>query len=154
MFRRSSLLILGAALIAGSTGCRSTCNSNSNSGCNTGHGWFSSNSRNAGAPCQLTSNGRMMEGCFDPISGQPIPCPPAGSGVIIQPGGAFPSPGAAPARPDELPFPGPSDMIRPPGVPFAPPYAAPGTGTGSGTGNEALGMTPKNGTPVKNTPNK
>ena len=144
MFRRSSALILGAALLAASTGCRSTCNSNS--GCSSGHGWFTSNSR-TGAPCQLTSNGKLMDGCFDPISGQPVPCPPPGSGGVI-PGGTFPPPMTTPTRPDELPYPSPSDMIRPPGVPFAPPFPAPGSG------NEGAGLTPKSGTTAKGGPNK
>lgn len=146
MFRRSSVLILGAVLLASSSGCRSTCNNNSGSG--SGHGWFTANSRNSGAPCHLTSNNNnMMEGCFDPITGRPVPCPPPGTGVVI-PGGTYQPPLTTPTRPDELPFPSPSDMIRPPGVPFAPPYPAPGTGT------EGAGMTPKGGTTVKGTPNK
>lgn len=131
MFRRLSSLFILAALLALSTGCRSTCNGS--------RGWFSSNS-NSQAPCHLTGNSNGMEGCFDPVSGRPIPCPPMDSSVVI-PGGT-PSPGFAP-RSDELPYPAPSDMIPRPGVPYAPPAPAPG-GMGAST-------TPKTGTTVKGT---
>lgn len=137
MLRRSSPVILGIALLAAAGGCRSSCSGRP--------GWFTSNTR-PDPPCHLTSNGKVMEGCFDPVTGRPVPCPPVGSGVVI-PGGTYP-PGIAP-RPDELPYPSPSDMIRPPGVPFAPPAPAPGIG------GEGAGVTPKGGTtPVKGAPNK
>jgi hypothetical protein len=113
MYRRVLPLLLGALLLTASAGCRSSCG--------TRPGWFTSNSRND-APCHLTGN--VTEGCFDPVTGRPVPCPPAGSGIVI-PGGTA-APGMAP-RPDELPYPSPGDLIRPPGVPFAPPAAAPGT---------------------------
>src|SRR5262245_16137803 len=102
MFRRSTTLILGVALAVTVTGCRSSCN-------NGGHGWFSSNSRGS-PPGHLTSNGKAMEGCFDPATGQPVPCPPMDAGTVIPggavlPGGSFPTiPGTTP-RPDELPYP-------------------------------------------------
>jgi len=132
MFRRVTALFLGAALLSASSGCRSSCCSRP--------GWFTSNTH-GDAPCHLTGN--ATEGCFDPVTGRPIPCPPSDSTILI-PGGTAP-PGVAP-RPDELPYPSPGDMIRPPGVPFAPPQPAPGS--------SGLGMTPKggnaaNGTTVK-----
>jgi hypothetical protein len=130
MFRRATAVFLGTSLLAVSAGCRLPC-------CN-GPGWFSSNSQ--GAPCHLTSG--ATGGCFDPISGRPIPCPPGDSTILI-PGGTAP-PGVAP-RPDELPFPSPGDMIRPPGVPFAPPTPAPGMGTST---------TPKDDNKVKGTTTK
>jgi hypothetical protein len=133
MFRRTSALIIGAALLTNMTGCRTSCGN--------GHGWFTSNSR-SNQPCQLTSNGKLMEGCFDPVTGRPIPCPPADSTILI-PGGTTP-PGLSP-RPDELPYPSPGDMIPRQGVPFAPPAAAPG---GMGAAN------PKTDTQVKGTPAK
>lgn len=132
MYRRlTTLAILGASL-ALSTGCRSACNGS--------RGLFSSHARSE-TPCQLTSGTRNMEGCFDAISGQPIPCPPMGTSVIP---GVTPVPAPVPTttpRPDELPYPSPSDMIPRPGVPFAPPSPAPGTGD--------AGHAPKTGVPVK-----
>ena len=132
MFRRAtSLLLLGTALGALGTGCRSSCGS--------GHSWFTSNVRSE-PPCQLTSNGKLMEGCFDPVTGRPIPCPPTDSTILI-PGGTVP-PGPAP-RPDELPYPAPGDMIPRQGVPYAPPSSAPGM--------EGAAVPPKGGTVVKGT---
>ena len=69
----------------------------------------------------------MTGGCYDAITGQPVPCPPPASGL---PGG-WEAPPAGGARPDELPFPAPSNLIPNPGVPsvpYAPPSAAPGFG--------------------------
>jgi hypothetical protein len=80
-----------------------------------------------------------MEGCYDAITGQPVPCPPATGGI---PGGAYPLPPTGGTLPNELPFPSPGDMIPRPGVPFAPPSAAPGDG---------LGVNAKNATTVKGT---
>jgi hypothetical protein len=143
MYRRTSALVFGAALLAASGGCRFNCGER--------QGWFTSNSR-GGPPCHLTSNGNATEGCFDPVTGRPVPCPPVGSTTVIPggsviPGGTYPTvPGVAP-RPDELPYPSPSDMIRPPGVPYAPPYPAP-------PGGEGASAAPKGTTPVKGTANK
>jgi len=131
MFRSISTVLLGTALLTASVGCRTSCGN--------GHGWFTSHSRGE-PPCQLTSNGKLMEGCFDPITGRPIPCPPADSTILI-PGGTS-QPGIAP-RPDELPYPSPGDMIPRPGVPYAPPAPAPGM--------EGAATTPKNGTVLKGT---
>lgn len=116
MLLRMSVVSLVTALLVVTAGCRTHGNNNQSPG------WFAS--RNAGAPCHLTSNPGTS--CFDAITGMPIPCPPQ-SGTTVIPGGSYPiTPGA---RPDELPFPGPSDMIPRPGVPLAPPSAAPGDGS-------------------------
>lgn len=131
MFRRATTLFLGITLLSAATGCRTSCGN--------GHGWFTSNSRGE-PPCQLTSNGKLMEGCFDPITGRPVPCPPADSAILI-PGGTV-QPGLAP-RPDELPYPSPGDMIPRQGVPYAPPVPAPGMG--------AAGPSAKAGITVKGT---
>ena len=68
MFRRTSALLIGAAILTTVTGCRTSCGS--------GHGWFTSNSRGE-PPCQLTGNAKMMEGCFDPAH-RPADSLPAG----------------------------------------------------------------------------
>lgn len=128
---RSSAIVLSAALLAVSAGCRAPCGS--------GTGCFTSNSRDPSG--HLMSNGKIMEGCFDPVTGRPIPCQPD-TGTILIPGGTA-QPGMAP-RPDELPYPSPGEMIPRPNVPYAPPFPAPGTG------NEGAALTPKNGTTVKN----
>jgi hypothetical protein len=128
MVRRLSTLSLGAILML-AAGCR---------WCHNQPGCLTSGSP-GGAPCQLTGTMRPGESCYDAITGMPIPCPPQAPTMVI-PGGGYPyDPGLAPGvpgtRPDELPFPGPSDMIPRQGVPFAPPSAAPGDGTvGSKTG--------------------
>jgi hypothetical protein len=125
MSRRYSTLLLGSTLLF-LAGCRSTCWDR--------HSWFSSNGRSE-APCRLTSSGQLQEGCYDPVTGQPVPCPPATS---VIPGGVTP-------RPDELPFPGPADMIPPTGVPSAPPGPAPAPygGIGAGSKGEPAGKTAK-----------
>jgi hypothetical protein len=132
MVRRSSALVLGAALLVSAAGCR-TCGD---------RGWFSSHAAPPGGPpCALAGSGAQpLEGCYDAITGQPVPCPPA-TGVI--PGGSYPlpAPGGA-GLPNELPFPSPSDMIPRPGVPFAPPMPAPGEGASAN---------PKGATAVKGT---
>ena len=120
MSRRTSALILGAALLA--AGCRSTCGDRP--------GCFTANTR-ADAPCRLTGSGPPGEGCYDAITGQPVPCPP----TMLVPGGTIPGgaiPGGPAPRADELPFPGPADMIPAPGVPSAPPSVAPPPGLGAG----------------------
>jgi hypothetical protein len=127
MVRRSSAVVLGVALLLSAAGCR-LCDRT---------GWFSSNTNQA-APCQLTGSGRPMEGCFDAITGQPVPCPPS---ATVVPGGAYPAPtGVIPnGRPDELPMP---DLIPPAGVPMpAQPSPAPPVPT--------VGPAAKGGTPVK-----
>lgn len=129
MSRRVSALVLTATLLAAAAGCRSSCG--------TRPGWFTAHSR-GGPPCHLTGGGAVTEGCFDPVTGQPVPCPPAASTILL-PGGTA-QPGVAPG-PDELPFPSPGDMIRPPGVPYAPPTPAPGM--------QGAGVTPKGSTTSK-----
>lgn len=134
MSRLLFTLFLGLLLTTAS-GCRNTCGNQQSKS--------ASNTRPDMQPYALTSGGpRMMEGCYDAITGRPVPCPPS---TMVLPGNPYqgPPPGiAAPSRPDELPFPAPSDMIPRPGVPYAPPMPAPGT--------EGASLTPKAGTtPVK-----
>ena len=127
MLRHPSALIFGTALLVSAAGCRNC----------DGTGWFSSHTR-SGAPCTLVGSGKPLEGCYDAITGQPVPCPPP-TGVI--PGGGYPlPPPAGSTLPNELPFPSPGDMIPRPGVPFAPPMPAPGEGA---SGNPKSGVTVK-----------
>jgi hypothetical protein len=138
MSRFPCALLLGAALLTAAAGCRTNCGSS----CNDRHSWFTSNSR-SNVPCQLVGNGKLLDGCYDPISGQPVPCPPP---TTVIPGGSYPGgsyPGVLP-RADELPFPGPADMIPAPGVPSAPPQPAPAPFGGASAN-------PKNATAVKGT---
>ncbi len=129
---RPSLVALGIVFLASAIGCRNLCGD---------RGSLTSHNRSA-APCQLVGSGKpMAEGCYDAITGQPVPCPP--SSTVI-PGGSYPLPSAGipgSTRPDELPFPAPSDMIPRPGVPYAPPSPAPGEGASLG---------PKGAIPVRN----
>ncbi len=133
MLRRSLLIAVVAVVIASQAGCRSPGNDRR-------PGWFTSNTRHD-APCQTV--GRNT-GCFDAVTGQPVPCPPGSSSTLI-PDGAYPPigpiiPGGP--RPAELHKPAPTDMIRPPAIP----YPAPG---------DALLPHPTSpGTPVKIGPNK
>ena len=137
MFRRSCALTLGVALLALPAGCR-------HPAAKPGPGVSTSNPR-PDAPCQLTGNMRPSDACYDAITGRPVPCPPPGSGVVI-PGGGYPNPPTT-IRPDELPYPTPSEMIPRPDVPFAPPMPAPG--------GEGASANPKTGgQPVKTVPNK
>lgn len=138
MFRRLSILMFGAAILFLATGCRGLVNRTP--------GLVAAGVAGSGggaAPCQLTGNAMPREQCFDAITGMPIPCPPQGSTMVI-PGGAYPSnPGMTPTAPsNELPFPGPSDMIPRPSVPFAPPSVAPG---GDGLGTSKGGQSGKTG---------
>jgi hypothetical protein len=114
------ILSLGGCLSL-STGCRQ---------CGQGNGWFTSRTRHDQQPCQLVGSGKpLAEGCYDPVTGQPVPCPP-GPGMVV-PGG--PVPLSAPTLPNELP---PPEMIPRPGVPIpsAPPAPAPAPSDGL-TGN-------------------
>ena len=138
---RYSIAVLVGALSISATSCRSNCASR--------QALTSSNS-SSGVPYSLTSGGsRLVEGCYDPITGRPVPCPPTtmivpGPGGVI-PGGTFPPPNSGGTRPDELPFPSPSDNIPRPGVPYAPPMPAPSF--------EGSSLTPKGSTtPVKANP--
>ncbi|HEV3383276.1 MAG TPA: hypothetical protein VG097_00605 [Gemmata sp.] len=85
----------------------------------------------------------MAEGCYDAVTGTPVPCPPAGSTMVIP--GAYPS-GPMPqqmAPPNELPFPSPN--IPPTSIPSAVPSPAPGYGAS---------LNPAMTQPVKIVPNK
>ena len=92
MSRRPYTLFLGAALLVSAAGCRSSCGDR--------HSWFTSNTH-AGAPCQLVGSGKLLAGCSDPITGQPVPCGPP---TTLIPGGSYP--GVMPGD-NELPFPAP-----------------------------------------------
>ena len=132
MFRRS-LLIGSAVLLAAQMGCRSRCGDRR-------PGLFTSNKKQD-MPCQTV--GRNT-GCFDAMTGQPVPCPSGVPSTVI-PGGGYPGyPSIVPGgpRPDELHMPSPTDMIRPPAIP----YPAPG--------DAILPLPTSPGTPVKGGPNK
>jgi hypothetical protein len=138
MSRLLSVLLLGVALLMSAVGCRQNC-------CGSNSCPVSSNTH-YDAPCQLTGNGKMMDGCYDAITGRPVPCPPPSTMVL--PGGAYPTPTPTPmSPPNELPFPAPSDMIRPQGIPYAPPTPAPGSTQGAGANTKG------SGTPVKGSSN-
>ncbi|MCI0701006.1 MAG: hypothetical protein L0241_07980 [Planctomycetia bacterium] len=109
MFRRLSAIALAAGLFAAQLGCHSRCDR---------PGFFTSHSRDL--PCQLTGKNA---GCFDAVTGQPVPCPPGAPATVIPgepfPGGPFPG---GPIRPDELHMPAPTERIPPPAIPLpAPP---------------------------------
>lgn len=127
--------VLVGVLLVSANGCRSNCGSRqaaSPAPCSTV----------SGVPYTLTGGGgRVMEGCYDPITGRPVPCPPP---TTLIPGGTYPPPsGGGFPPPNELPYPSPS-TIPPQNVPFAPPTPAPGS--------EGASATPKGSTPVKATP--
>jgi hypothetical protein len=110
MCRRLFMVAIAAFLLSSAVGCRL---------CDRRPGWFTSNSRGS-APCNLT--GREST-CFDPATGQPVPCPNDVPGTIV-PRGANPYPPIYPGvtpRPDELHMPSPNDLIRPPATPFPAP---------------------------------
>jgi hypothetical protein len=133
MYRRSSILLIGA-ILAISSGCRcwdSSCRTTSNANCNQ--------------PYRLVGNAKpISEGCYDAVTGVPCPCPPPGSGMVI-PGGGYPA-GPMPqpmAPPNELPYPNPN--IPPTSIPSAVPFPAPGFGSS---------MNSNVTQPVKTSPNK
>lgn len=133
MSRYLSALLLGTLSLT-ATSCRSNCASR--------QGITTSNTR-SDVPCSLTSGAgnRMMEGCYDAITGQPVPCPPSS---MVLPSPTYQPPTSAGPRPDELPFPSLNDNIPRPNVPYAPPTPAPGS--------EGASLNPKGTTPVKATP--
>jgi hypothetical protein len=140
MYRLSSILTIGVVL-AVSAGCRQTCGE--------GHGWFTSNSNgnSANQPCRLVGSGKpLAEGCYDAVTGVPVPCPPQGS-TMVMPGGypVGPTPQQMQPPANELPFPTPTELIPQPGLPYAPPSPAPGLG---------MIVNPNTGQPVKITPIK
>lgn len=121
---RRFVVALSVAWVLSVVGCRNMCGER---GCLTSSGRLTS------APGRLLGGSRLpAEGCYDAITGEPVPCPPA---AAVVPGGSYPAPAglvpgsSSPPRPDELPFPSPGDMIPRPDVPFAPPRPAPGNGT-------------------------
>lgn len=133
MSSRASAAALAGFLIAMQTGCASRCGDRP--------GLFTSRTKDVN--CQTVG---QHGGCYDAVTGQPVPCPPAGAGTVI-PGGGNPYPipgGVLPGGtypPNELHMPGPSDMIRPPAVPIPAPGDAslpyptsPGVPVKSGTG--------------------
>ncbi|VTT99983.1 unnamed protein product [Gemmataceae bacterium] len=141
--RHLSALLVGVLSVS-ATSCR-------HNNCASRSGTLTSNQpqQRGEPPCMLTSGSgaRLSEGCYDAITGQPVPCPPSNSppGGMVLPAPTYPPPAGVAPRPDELPFPAPSDNIPRPGVPFAPPSAAPGI--------EGAALTPKAGaTPVRANP--
>jgi hypothetical protein len=139
--RHLSALLVGVLSVS-ATSCRNNCGTRS--------GILTSNQpqQRGEPPCMLTSGSgaRLGDGCYDAITGQPVPCPPSSPGAMMGlPAPTYPPPAGVAPRPDELPFPAPSDNIPRPGVPFAPPMPAPGL--------EGAALTPKAGaTPVRATP--
>jgi hypothetical protein len=129
--RPSAVLLLAALLTAGA-GCRHSCGDR----CADRPFGLTSHPRR-GADCQLVGSGGrgLTEGCFDAVTGQPVPCPP----VTGLPGGALPAPGGG-TLPNELPFPTPAETIPRPAVPFAPPSVAP-PGEGASRDKSPVGKT-------------
>jgi hypothetical protein len=114
MGRLHRLLLWGLVTAIVASGCR-LCQRD---GCDTRPGLFSSRLRST-PPAQLTSQQPLREGCYDAVTGQPIPCPPTVSPPL--PAGSTPAPPlAAPPSNEELPPPGASEHIQPPGVPSVP----------------------------------
>lgn len=118
MTRRLITLSLATALTTASAGCR-LCGD---------RGWFTS-TRRGDAPGILAGRSQPGEACCDPLSGLPVSGIPSGVGppttLIPGPAGLPTYPGT---RPDELPYPQPTDLIPRPGVPLAPPSPAPADG--------------------------
>jgi hypothetical protein len=137
MYRRSLILTIGVAL-AISAGCCQPCGSRT--------GWFTSNSNcnTSNQPYKLVGNTKPMgEGCYDAVTGVPVPCPPPGNAMVI-PGGGYPvgpmpQPMVQPSN--ELPYPNPNNLIPPSAIPTP----APGFGAS---------VNPNFGQPVKIVPNK
>ncbi len=111
MVRRASLVGLAAALLTTAAGCWSSCGER--------RGLFMCR-QPCEPPCQLVGRHGGFPVGQDP--GYPIGAVPADAAV---PGGAVPFPGSGGQPADVLPFPQPSGLIPPPGVPAAPPTAAP-----------------------------
>lgn len=118
MYRWSSILTIGTVLAIG-PGCRCWDSSGSCSG---------SNGNCSSQQYKLVGNTKFpAEGCYDAITGVPVPCPPAGSTMVI-PGGYPTGPVPQPMTPpNELPYPSPI-TIPPTSIPSAVPSAAPGFG--------------------------
>jgi hypothetical protein len=131
MSPRLSAFALAAGLIAAQLGCNS---------CGDRPGWCTSRARTQSAAVPV---GRSS-GCFDAVTGQPVPCPPEAPGAFAP--SPYPIPGAPGQRFDELPMPSPADMIRPPAVPSTAPPPPPG--------EASLPYPISPGVPVKAGPNK
>jgi hypothetical protein len=133
MSRRLSAFALVAGLVPVLAGCCSS------SQCGQRPGLFSRSQTSS--PCQTVGRG---SGCFDGATGQPIACPPGVPANVVPGGGPYPYPpiGTIPGpigpRPEDLPMPSPSDMIRPPAVPIPAP------------GDASLPFPSSPGVPVKN----
>ncbi|MBA2226224.1 hypothetical protein [Thermogemmata fonticola] len=115
MVRGSQLACISVILLSLGAGCR-LCERDR---CDSRPGWFSSRLRSPQAG-QLMSQGRLSEGCYDAVTGQPVPCPPMPSTPALPTGSTPPPPTAPPPSGEELPWPGSGEHIRPPGVPSAP----------------------------------
>ena len=114
MARSPAVLTLAAALLATAGGCRLWDRDRPSSCVTSGV--------RADPPCRLT--GRPADACYDPCIVLPAPGGASGGPAMVVPGGGYPT--TPTPRPDELPFPAPSDTIPRPNVPFAPPTPAPG----------------------------
>jgi hypothetical protein len=82
--------------------------------------------RRSEVPCQTAG---QRTGCFDAVTGEPIPCPPDVPTSVV-PGSGRPIPAPPPSRLDELHMPAPSGLIPPQAVPV--PAPPPTLDTGSG----------------------
>ena len=144
MYRGATYLVIGL-LVTGSAGCcwRPHCCESS--------GWTTSNSNGsiANQPYRLMGNTKpISEGCYDAVTGAPVPCPPPNSTMVIPGGypvGPMPQPMQPPLAPSPnvLPFPG--ETIPPAGIPNAQPFPAPGVGSN---------LNSTTAQPVKNVQNK
>lgn len=138
MLRLSSYLVAGVVAVVVAGCWHPHCNEPSAVGVSN------SNGNSSCQPCRLIGNGKpIAEGCYDAVTGQPVPCPPVGSTMVV-PGGGYPGAPNIPTAPgpDVLPFPG--ETIPSPSVPSAQPTPAPGYGMGANV----------NGQPVKIIPTK
>ncbi|MBA4063407.1 MAG: hypothetical protein C0501_06780 [Isosphaera sp.] len=129
---RPSAFLLAAALLAAAAGCRHKCGDR----CDDRPFGLTSGTR-AGPDCRLVGSGGRApaEGCFDAVTGRPVPCPPVGP---LPPAGAYPLPGGQTDPADVLPF--PAETIPRPAVPFAPPSVAP-PGEGASRDRAPVGKT-------------
>ncbi len=135
MYRRLFALALAAGVLAAPTGCRTSCGDRP--GLCTSRARSEATGQTVGQGC----------GCFDAVTGQPVPCPPEAPGTLLPGGSPYPipgglPPGAQPPRFDELPMPGPADRIPNTAVPVPAPAGA------------SLPYPVSPGVPVKVTPNR
>src|ERR1700728_1671342 len=105
MYRRSILTI--GVVMAISAGC-------CHPPCGDRPGWFTSNSNcnTSNQPYRLVGNPKpLSEGCYDAVTGAPVPCPPPNSASVIPGGypvGPMPQPMMPAPPPNELPYPNPN----------------------------------------------